>query len=104
MRSAPGLSLGFGARDCRLLVFLLGGAEVLFPTPIPPASDGLDVLPAGTAGGPIDVRVPATPARGLVMEIEGGLVFDGVPVLEVDVLEAGAVNCFVGDFVGDCTS
>jgi len=66
-----------------------------------PASEGLDVLPVGNAGGPIDVRFPPMLWRGLVMDIDGGLVFEGVPVLEVEVLEAGAVNCFVGDFVGD---
>lgn len=83
------------------MVLLGGGAEVLFPTPIPPANEGRDVLPVGTAGGPIDVRVPAALCRGLVMDMEGGLVVEGVPVLEVEVLDAGAVNCFVGDLVGD---
>lgn len=73
MRSEPGRSLGLGARDCRLLVFLLGGADVRFPTPNPPASEGLDVLPDGTAGGPIDVRLPARLGRGFVMDMEGGL-------------------------------
>jgi hypothetical protein len=35
------------------------------------------------------------------MVIDGGLVFEGVPPLGVDVVDVVADSCFVGDFVGD---
>jgi len=79
----------------------VGGTDALLPTPVPPASEGLDVRDAGTAGGPIEVRLPPTLGRGFVIVMDGGLAFDGVPVLGVDVLDVAADSCFVGDFVGD---
>lgn len=79
-----------------------------FVTPRPLARDGLEVFDAGTAGGPIEVRVPPILGRGFDMVIEGGLVVDGGRIIEgvpprgVEPVEVGADNCFVGDLVGDC--
>ena len=57
---------------------------------------------AGTGGGPIEVRLPPALGRGLEVVMDGVLAFDGVPVLEVEVLDGPAdASCFVGDFVGD---
>ena len=60
----------------------------------------------GTAGGPIDVRVPPTDARGRDVTEESRPpppvpALDGVPVREVAVLDGPVASCFVGDFVGD---
>lgn len=49
----------------------------------------------------MDVRVPPMLCRGRDMVIDGGLVFEGVPPLGVDVVDVVAFSCFVGDFVGD---
>jgi len=86
----------------RPLAVLLGTAADLFPTPAPPASDGLGVLAAGMGGGGIDVRFPPTPGRvGFDIVMEGFLALDGVPVLGVEAFDGVADSCFVGDFVGD---
>jgi hypothetical protein len=84
-----------------LLVVLLGGAPALFPTPRPPTRDFRGARDAGKAGGPIEIRFPPTLGLGLDMVIDGGLAFEGVPVLGVEVLDVFVDNCFVGDFVGD---
>ena len=55
----------------------------------------------GAAGGPIEVRAPPTLGRGLVVVIEGGFVFEGVPVRDVVAEVPADESCFVGDFVGD---
>lgn len=93
----PGLNLGLGARDVRLLTDLVTGAAALLPTPVPPANDCLRDV-AGAGGGPIDVRVPPALGRdALVTVTDGALELEGVPVRGVDVAE----SCFVGDLVGD---
>jgi hypothetical protein len=98
-RSAPGRSLGFGARDCRPLVVLAGA---LFPTPKPPAKEVLGWRAPGRGGGPIDVRLaPTIGLTGLDNVTEGVRALEGVPVLGVEVVEGVADCCFVGDFVGD---
>jgi hypothetical protein len=84
-----------------LLGARLGGIDALFPTPGPPARDCLDVRDAGTAGGPIEVRLPLMLGRGFAVVADGARVCEGVPVLGVEVAEVAADNCFVGDFVGD---
>jgi len=82
-----------------LLTVLLAGAIDLAPTPKPPDA-GL-VREAGNAGGPIDVRVPGAPGRGLVVA-EGTLAVDGVPVRGVEADDVPVdTSCLVGDFVGD---
>jgi hypothetical protein len=62
----------------------------------------LEVLVAGTGGGPIDVLFPA-PMLGLgFIPAAGFEPTDGVVVRGVEVPElAPEPNCFVGDFVGD---
>ena len=77
------------------------GAAARFPALSPPASDSLGARDAGTAGGPIDVRVPPTLGRGLDVVIDGVLAFDGVPVLEGAALDPLVDSGFVGDLVGD---
>lgn len=92
--------------EALLPVLLVDGAALLFPTPRPPARDGLDVedvRDAGTAGGPIDVRFP--PMLGLGgfdVVMEGGRVVEGVVVLGVEAVDVTPGNCFVGDLEGDC--
>lgn len=99
--STPGRNLGFGARDTRLAAVRLGGIEDLFPTPGPPERDCLDVLAAGIAGGPIDVRFPPTLGRDFALVAAGAREFEGVPVLGVATVDVAADNCLVGDLVGD---
>ena len=101
-RSVPGRSLGFGAKEGRLLAVLAGGAAVLFPTPSPPAKDCLDTRGPGRGGGPMEVRLP--PTLGLVAldnVTDGVRTLDGVPVRGVEAVDGVAESCFVGDFVGD---
>lgn len=69
-----------------------------------PDRDGRAVLDAGTAGGPMEVRVPPTDGRGRTVEEAArlaGPALEGVPVREVAVLDGPVASCFVGDFVGD---
>ena len=81
---------------------LAAGAEVRFPTPGPPASDGLDIrAAAGGGGGPIEVLFPPTLGLGFDNVTDGFLVFEGVPVRGVEAFDVAAESCFVGDFVGD---
>jgi hypothetical protein len=75
--------------------------DALFPTPGPPAKDCLDVFDAGTAGGPIDVRLPLMLGRGFAVVATGARVFDGVPVLGIEAVDVAADNCLVGDLVED---
>ena len=70
--------------------------------PAAPDIDCLDVLEAGTGGGPIEVRPPPTLGRGFEVAAGGTRPPDGVPVLGVDAADVPAdASCFVGDFVGD---
>lgn len=95
-----GRSPAFGARDVRPLAVFAGA---LFPTPKPPANEGLVWRAPGRGGGPIEVRLP--PSVGLTgfdNVTEGVRAFEGVPVRGVAVVDVFADNCFVGDFVGDC--
>lgn len=86
---------GGPAKDMRLVV-VLGAADAAFAVP-----DEVDtcLVRAVGGGGPIDVRGPPTDGRDFA-PTEGARAFDGVPVRDTVVLEA-ALNCFVGDFVGD---
>lgn len=89
-----------------LLTLWADTTEVLLPTELsrepPGASEGLAARDAGTAGGPIEVRLAAR--LGRAPTVDEVLVFDGVPVLDVEAVELPDNNCFVGDFVGDYNS
>lgn len=82
-------------KDMRLVV-VLGAADAALAVP-----DEVDtcLVRAVGGGGPMDVRGPPTDGRDFA-PTEGARAFDGVPVRDTVVLEA-ALNCFVGDFVGD---
>lgn len=64
--------------------------------------DCLDVLDAGTSGGPIEVRLPLMLGRDFEVGTDGTRPFEGVMVLGEDVPDVAAdASCFVGDLVGD---
>lgn len=86
---------GGPAKDMRLVV-VLGATDAARAVP-----DEVDtcLVRAVGGGGPMDVRGPPIDGRDFA-PTEGARAFDGVPVRDTVVLEA-ALNCFVGDFVGD---
>lgn len=55
----------------------------------------------GLAGGPIDVLVVLVEAARAFGVAVPPRAFAGVPVREVEALEAAVPSCFVGDLVGD---
>ena len=88
------------ARDKRPLSGLLVAVVVL--EVVDDMEDCRPALEAGTAGGPIDVRLAPTPTEGRAFAVtDGTLAFDGVAVREVEALDAAVPSCLVGDFVGD---
>lgn len=101
---SPGLGRPFATTDNRfVLAGLLGGIDARFATPGPPVNALFGPID-GRGGGAIDVLGPPNAGRGRVMDIEGGRVFEGVPVRGVEVVDVAADNCFVGDLVGDLSS
>jgi hypothetical protein len=86
---------GGPAKDMRLVV-VLGATDAA--RAVPDEVDACLVRAVG-GGGPMDVRGPPIDGRDFA-PTEGARAFDGVPVRDTVVLEA-ALNCFVGDFVGD---
>lgn len=56
----------------------------------------------GLGGGPIDVLFPPILGLGFVIDMDGFLALEGVPVRGVEAADGAADSCLVGDFVGDC--